>query len=73
MSDKRLPLNNKTAYMIIRNALIHSISKKAITNTNDIKNIGLSLNHIAKKLRIDNKPRLETIEEEEDESDSNSK
>ena len=27
MSDKRLPLNNKTAYMIIRNALIHSILK----------------------------------------------
>ena len=72
MSNKTITLNNKTAFLVIRNALIHSISKKAITNQNDIKNIGLSLNYIAKKLRIDLTPRLETIKEEE-EIDSNSK
>lgn len=64
MSSKKIELNSKNAFLIIRNALIHSISTKAITNTNDIKNISLSLNYIAKKLRIDNKPRLETIEED---------
>ena len=72
MSNKTIALNNKTAFLVIRNALIHSISKKAITNQNDIKNIGVSLNYIDKKLRIDLTPRLETIKEEE-EIDSNSK
>ncbi len=66
MSNKNLPLNNKNAFMVIRNAIIHSISKKAITDQNDIKNIGLSLSHIAKKLKIDLKPRLETIKEEDE-------
>lgn len=67
MSNKRLPLNDKNAYLIIKNALIYSIAQKTIKNTSDIKNIGLSLSHIAKKLKIDLKPRLETIKEEEDE------
>ena len=73
MSNKRLPLNDKNAYLIIKNALIYSISQKTIKNTSDIKNIGLSLSHIAKKLKIDLKPRLETIkEEDEDNLENNS-
>lgn len=73
MSNKRLPLNDKNAYLIIKNALIYSISQKTIKNTSDIKNIGLSLSHIAKKLKIDLKPRLPTIkEEDEDNLENNS-
>ena len=72
MSNKSLPLNDKNAFMIVRNALIKSISQKAISNTNDIKNVSLCLNYIAKRLKIDTKPRLETIKEE-DEIDDKSK
>jgi len=66
MSNNKILINNKTAFFIIRNALIHSISKKAITNKTDINNIGLCLNHIAKKLKINIKPRLKTIKEEDE-------
>ena len=52
MSNKSLPLNDKNAFMIVRNALIKSISQKAISNPNDIKNVSLCLNYIAKRLNV---------------------
>lgn len=69
MSNKSLPLNDKNAFMIVRNALIKSISQKVITNPNDIKNVSVCLNYIAKRLKLNTKSRLETIKEEDENDD----